>query len=121
MTVIKPIAIFLLISALQGCASLENRPVQFSGEKAEFTAVHFGCMFKDGQFTDKTGAGANYPSVSWIAYTEDGRTLASWSARCDSVVPYGTSRCRITQGSGSSRDGGGMGCPEYKNFKTIGN
>lgn len=121
MSIIKPIAMLLLVAALQGCATavLQEQRIQFSGENAEFTVVKTGCMIRRGQYTDKTGRGNASPYIKFIAVADDGRTLAQWRATCRAVAPNGTSDCDVSGDGQAFEGGGGMGCPDFQKFRIV--
>lgn len=121
MNVMKLLVTITIAATVQGCATgvLKEEKIRFSGDKSEFIFVKSGCFLKSGQFTDRSGQGKSFPLIKFIAVSDGGKTIGEWRAFCRAVAPNGTSDCDI-RGEGRAYDGGGgMGCPDFQNFRIV--
>jgi hypothetical protein len=96
MKTVSILGVFSLIG-LTGCAVLpQDEQYGFSNASAKFSFVKQGCVIEEGKYTDVSGKGKSRPYIKLIAVTNGGETVAEWSGYCNTVIPNGSSQCRLS-------------------------
>ncbi len=127
----------LLVFSLYGCSSTQiSQPTGDSatikmytlsaGPSKKLSFQSSGCQVRDGTLSNKADfASAGSYGTLTVTNSKSNSTIDQYRVSCGAAAVGGTSKCVIqrVEGSGSSRDYGGLNCPDMKfeliNFRSF--